>query len=177
MEILFEQPITIGALGIGLVAILFGGWSQTGDSRLLFGVAGAALFTIVLLFVERYVETDRERVDSILRQLAKHVEANELDQVLERIHPQQNGLKQRVEMEMTRWTFSKVQINRNLKITPQPDHQPPQVTATFNCQVEANASSVTGNGLVFIEVVFWKYRDKWLVYDAEYSDVREGFKR
>ena len=172
--IFLENPYLVGILGGGLVLLFVKGWLSSGRRELLFAALGCLALTVGLLFLERSIETDREQVRNTLHQLAHDIESDDADAVLTNIHSKANSaMVAQLKLEMARWKLNRVQINRNLEIESQPEHQPPQMKATFNCTVEVgNIGGQVGLDRpipIKVKALFQRDGERWKVRDGEWA--------
>jgi hypothetical protein len=175
--VLFEKPTLIAVLG-AIIAIVLGFlWYQTARRELLYGLAIVLALTIVGLVIARVVVTEREAVDMVLHEAAKAVAHNDLDAVLQMIHPQAQQVRDQAEAELPRYDFHEVTIKSNLEITFDKLDQPTEAVARFNVMVSGSER----NGLVknrrvprYCIVTFRKHENRWRLFSYEHDDPREG---
>ena len=73
----------------------------------------------------------------------------------------------------------KIEIKRNLKVTPDLEHQPPQFLATFNvlAQVDLGPGAIRDQGLIYCEVTFQRDGELWKARSATAdTDLRNGLR-
>ena len=78
-------PLGKGALYLR-PAILGTGWLKTGHRGLLAAAVVAVLLTISAVVVERVVDTDREKIEATLHQIAALVQQNRIAEVVQYAH-------------------------------------------------------------------------------------------
>ena len=178
MSGLWESPLTIVIGGLVLIAILGGGWLQTGHRALLYALLAALVLFAALLVTERLVRTEREQLRDTLHEITRDVESNDLERVLRHVHPANPAVRAEAETEFPRYRFHEVRIKRNLKIDIDMQHQPPKAEAEFNVVVVGSDA----DGLItdqrvprFVQVTFYKDGDTWKVYSYRHSPPQEGF--
>jgi hypothetical protein len=112
MNWLFEQPLIIVVLGVGLIFGLGAAWSATGRKELLYGVACALALLIAGLVTERLVITDREAIRATLQEIARDVKNNDRRAVVSHLHPSAPELKQKAEGELPNYKFSECRVTK-----------------------------------------------------------------
>lgn len=174
-----ESPVLIVVLGTALTVMIASGWTTTGNGYIGIGAVLVGLLTLGLVALERYVETDSEIVRDIVYELATKAEEGDVKGLLEHIHPLGTSVRERIEGELATWDFTKVEIKHNLKVTSEPEQQPPRMLATFNVQIAADLgpSAIRNEGIVYCEVLFIRDGDQWKVREANVeTDVRKSFR-
>ena len=177
MSGLFEEPVLPVVLGIITAVILGFAWLQTGKRPFIYGLVIAILLTILVVVVERVVVTDREAVDSVLRQAAREVERNDLAGVLRFVHAQAPEIRAQAEAEFPKYRFESVSIKNNLKITLNQPKNPTEAEATFNVMViGSNREGTIEHRRVarYVIVTFRKESDAWKIFSYEHRDFQEG---
>jgi hypothetical protein len=177
MSGLFEDPTLPVVLGIITAVILGFVWLQTGRRPFIYGLSAVIVLTILVIVIERVVVTDREEVDSVLRQAARAVEKNELAGVLRLIHPESPGMRAQAEAEFPKYKFESVSIKQNLKITLDQPGDANEAEATFNVMVIGSDRAGTMEHVRVPRYVIVKFRkdgDTWKAYSYEHHDPREG---
>lgn len=180
MNWLFESPFTIllGALAIGFV--LGVAWVQTGKNAFLYAVGGVVAAAVLLLVLERSIETDTEKVRKLLYQIAAEIENNDADRVVEHIVSSQTELAKLAKREMAPHTFTGVSITKIYSITEFPQKQPPAIVTEFTVAVSVAGTFLdqqvsVDNRPVFFKLTFWKDTDgQWKIADYEY-DINRPF--
>ena len=178
MNWLFDSPFTIllGAVAIGF--LLGVAWVQTGKNAFLYAVGGVALAAIGLLVMAYAVETDREKVKNLLYQIAREIERNDADAVVEHLISSQPKLAEVAKREMGTYKFTQVTITKIHSINEFPDKQPPSVVADFNVLVGVEGGGMgVENQPIYFKVTFWKDTDGlWKIADYQY-DLNRPFPR
>ena len=173
-----EEPLYIAIMGIVTIAILAFGWMQTSYRPLLYGTVAAAVMTLLLLIVEQWVETESEQLAAALEQMAADVKRNDLEAVLNDIASTAPETRARARSEFPDYSFSRVDIKRNLEITVDSDRQPPRATATFNVAVDGvfKASRTPFRQRFFVELTLVKEDGRWRVATYSYHSPQYGMK-
>jgi hypothetical protein len=132
---LFEQSLLLVVLGTIAVVVLGFTWLQTGRRPLLYAALACVVLTVCGVLIGRWVVTDREAIDAVLRQMAREVERNDLDAVLQHVHSQSPQIRARASAEFPQYQFESVSIKSNLQITVDQAKNPPEAVAKFNVLV------------------------------------------
>ena len=74
--VLFESPWLIGTLALILVGVLLFAWIQSGVANILKAAAIAGLIGALLLFVNMFVQTEREKLTALMQALADDLQNN-----------------------------------------------------------------------------------------------------
>ena len=168
MSWIIESPWPILAVGVFVVAILWGVYTQTRHPRAIYAAIGAVALFGGLLALERVILTEREVVEQTLFQIAAALEANDSDEVLEHISPQSQTVRDDARRHMNLVDISRVNIKSNLKVNVQSKHKPPLAEATFNVVIVASDKAghlVEQQIPRRLTVWFRKEADHWRVRD------------
>jgi hypothetical protein len=177
MSVIFEEPVLPVVLGIITAIILGFAWLQTGRKQFIYGLVAVIAMIIALVVVERMVVTDREAIDSLLRQGAKAVERNDLPGVLRLVHSQAPDIRAQAEAEFPKYRFERVSIKNNLKITIDQSKTPTEAEATFNVVVVGSDREGTIEHQQVPRYVIINLRkdgDAWRIYSYEHRNPAEG---
>ncbi len=169
--VLFESPITIIVVTLALLIVLAALLVQTGRRGFLVAVAAVVVAGIGLLGAERWVITESEQVRAMLHQVARDLEANQPQLVLDHCWPQATSLRQYLQSIMPQVTIHHASIKRNLRVEIQ--------QAGSEMTAEARANGVVQfshqNGLIanqmyarFFVIRLRKQDGRW--YLVEYDD-------
>ncbi len=82
MEFL-ENPIWLGGGGLLLAGATFMGWVQTGHKAALWGAIVIAVLTIVGVVILMRIETEKEKIETMLHHMAHDLETNDFDRLIE----------------------------------------------------------------------------------------------
>jgi hypothetical protein len=182
MNWLFDSPFTIllGALAVGF--FLGVAWVQTGRNLFLYCIGGVAAVAVLLLILERRIETDGEKVTRLLYQIAGEIQANDAESVMRHIVSSKPELAEQGRREMKNHSFSNVTITKIHSVEEFPNKQPPSVVAEFNVLVAGDfmkndkslGGGITMEGRpIFFKLTFWKDHDgEWRIADYEYDADR-----
>jgi hypothetical protein len=181
MTWLLEEPLPTIIAGVLAVAILGGLWIRTGRKGLVYALIAVVVAAVGLVLAEKWVVTYREQVDATLRQCAADVESNDLQAVLRHVHPQAEQIRLRVNSEFPKYHFREVRIARNLEITVNDQHDPPQALTRFNvAAVGSERGGLIANQRVlrYVEVTFQLDTDhEWRVIDYAHFDPLHGMRK
>lgn len=171
MNWIFESPITIVLLGAAVLAVLSTVWVQTGKSQVLIamGVVGALL--IAGLVVERLVQTDREKLEATVREIAANVRRNDHAKLYQHIATSAPELRARAQAEIPNYEFTECTVTKIYRVEVRDEKRPKEAEVEFMVRVSGNFNYQgyqTGDGtyLRFIRLYFvqdengsWKVRD------------------
>jgi hypothetical protein len=175
---ILERPLPILFLGVVLVAVLVGGLVQTGRRWLVPAIGGAVLLTAGMLILERLVVTPAEQVAATLREIAAHIERNDVDAVVESISPGRPALRQEARRHMSLVRISDVTIKANLRVEVLGDRNPPLAEARFNAVIRGTDRAGQLGTQIYPRYFIVNFRQedgRWRVRGYEMKDPREGF--
>jgi hypothetical protein len=176
MNWIFESPLTIVLLGAGALALLSTVWVQTGKSQVLIvmGIVGALL--IAGLAVERMVQTDREKLEATVREIAADVRRNDHAKLYQHIAKSAPELRARAQAEIPNYQFTECTVTKIYRVEVMSDKRPKEAEIEFMVRVSGNFNYQgfqTGDGtyLRFIRLYFVEELDgKWKVRDYAHED-------
>jgi hypothetical protein len=176
---LFESPWTIVIGGVALTVMFGGGWIQTGQKPALIGAVVALALTGVLLAVERFLVTDREEVTRTLHQIAADVASNDVERVLDHIHPYREEVKELARHEMPRYKFDEVRITKVHNVTVNEAFIPKQAIIEFNVVVTGSSRQGLDQGKYprFVIVTFLQDGDRWKISNYQHHEPQLGWQR
>jgi hypothetical protein len=168
-----ESPVPALMVG-GLTTALFaGGWMKTGHRWMLLLAVAALGITIGLVLLERYVVTERERVENTVLAIAERVQANDVPGLLEYIHADATNVRTRASQEMGRYRFSRVVVKNNLRVemnSPTAD----QAVAHFNVVVVLGdaGGTVTDQHIArTVQLTFARQGSEWRLWNYAHTNV------
>lgn len=168
MTWIVEEPIYILVLGILMLVFLGFLLVQTGSRIILHAMLGVAAFTVGLLILERSVETKKEQIEAALHDMARDVEANDLDAIYSHVYSAAPKILARAQREFPRYTFHDVNIKNNVEVTFEREHKPPKAFVTFNVVVDVQREGIRHRRVPrFVRVTLIQEEGRWRV--AEYS--------
>jgi hypothetical protein len=101
--------------------------------RVILGALLAVPVIILLcLLVDYLIVTEPERVSATLRQLARDLEANDVDAVVQHISSSSSALRDEARTGMAQFVVHKAVVKRNLEVTVGRDRMSPVAEARFN---------------------------------------------
>lgn len=171
MNWLFDQPLYIIVIGVLMAAMLAGGFLQTGRNVLFFAALGCLVLTGAMVGVERLVVTDREAVRQTLLDAAQAVENNDLDAVLEIVHPKAENVRALAQSVQRQHHFTSVRITRFERVEILADRNPPVAEIEFVVIVEGNLSNQPMRVPRRVLMTLTKDGDHWRAVEFEHTDV------
>lgn len=149
------------------------------EKSMLYVATIIAAVTAGIVITESLVVTDREAVTEIVYSLAKSVEANDMESVLSHVSPDREDAKDRIRIEMPRYSFDSVRVIGIADFTSKSDLDPRQAVIDFVVMARGRLTS-HGQGHHVqrrVELIFQLESDgKWRMIDYSHSDPRDGLK-
>lgn len=177
MSLFLENPLAIAIVGGITLAILGGGWYQTGRRELVFAFLAALVIFGGLLLLERSIITDAEAVKATIRTIAREAEAEDIPALTNRFHSTATRYRDQLQTEMVLYDIDRVSIKNNLKVKVDRQHQPPQAIATFNVVVVGGDKAGVIQEMTvprFVTATFWLEDGQWRCVDYKHEDVQAG---
>lgn len=173
MNWMMENPFWI--LLIGTTAAILCGvlWSQTQRRELFWGTGGIVILTLILLAVERFVETDREALRDTITTMADTVESNDVPGLIAFIDPSAEECRRRAEAEMPSYEFKRCNVVSYNALAFDNPSDPKKAMAVFFvwADVKLRAGGYESNVRRRVTLFFKKKDDgDWLVYDYDHDD-------
>ncbi len=167
MTWLLEEPWAILLMGVAVAAIFLVVLVQTRHWAAMGAIAVVVVLTIVLLVVEHNVVTPTEEVQNAIYGVAAAIEANDQQEVLDRISPNAPNLRSLVTGNMPRMEFSKARIVGRLNIVINKLTSPPSATANFQGLITGSAGRNRQNvtQLGRYRVTLRREGQQWLISD------------
>ncbi|MFN7449460.1 MAG: hypothetical protein ACK56W_11060 [Pirellula sp.] len=181
-SLLFENPFLVGVIGTIVFAMTIFGWLQTGNP----GAGGASIavaaITAFLLWLNVWIETDRESVRAMLSVAASEVEQNQLEKLKSRVHPEAT---ERVHLAMSQLPGFKFEQAKITQIHAIDFHMAAARKVAFvRMNVIADAESkggstagVRGKLAAWIQLELEQMDGKWRVVDCERKGPQHEFLR
>jgi hypothetical protein len=177
-ELLYESPLIVGFTGLALTIIALVVWIKGGFRNALYTACVLAVLTVVLLFLNLNIQTDREQIDQLLHDVAAAVQRNDLPTTLSYIHPNAVEGLQRAKNEMPKYEFTEARITGIKSIEVKPKLNPPLAVAEFYVAVSLNSGGRQVNGIRrFVRATLTKRDGRWLVSDYEHFEPTTGFRQ
>jgi hypothetical protein len=170
MSWLFEDS-TFVLIAAAFFAIgFFIAFLKTGRGLYLLWLGAVGLVALVLVLVERYVVTDRERIEETLFGAAEALAADDIAAVLDYLSPTAEPLRSEVRRRMQSLKIEEATI-ADLHIEFSPLELPPRAMARFLGVLKFEPSDVPYDRLLRrVTVKLVKEGDRWLVESYELRD-------
>jgi len=122
-----------------VVAAFVVGWLQTGKRGLIFAALATSLLIPAAWWLADWWVTDRERIEEIIHEVARSVEANDHAGVVAFIDESQT--RQQALAELPKYRFTMAQVNRLREIRLLPGNRPPSASAELSVKVDVGQQS------------------------------------
>ena len=171
---LFDSPIYIVLIGIVLGVFVGVAWTASGRQELLYALGAVVVLTVIMLIVERIVITDREAIRATLAEIARDVQANDVQRVLGHIAKSNPSLVQRAQNEMPNYDFTECRVTKIHKTDVDTSAEPYSAIVQFNVVVSGtfsqNGFEASGTYPRWIELKMVREADgKWRVEDYRHE--------
>jgi len=176
-ELLLESPILLGLIGLVIVGSAVFIWTQTSEKVAIYVAAVSIVVTILLVLISTQIVTDRERIQTILDEVAGALPANDQETILGYIHPSATELLARVKTELPRYEFRRAKVTSIKSITVNTTTTPQTAIAEFNVVVQVGIGNESIRVPRFIKVYFMQRDGNWLVRDYEQFSFADGLRR
>lgn len=171
-DTLAEQPLVVSVLLGCLAAVLIYAWLQTGKRA-----AGVLAIVSLLLIPGAWVlasqwQTDREKIEQIIRQTADAIQNNDHKAAVQAIADP--NVRSRAMMELPRFVFSMAEVNKIRSISVEPSKFPPTAMADLSVKVDVSTKGGQIRGqrvLRRLELQFEKQGNDWFVTNYRHSPV------
>ena len=173
--LLAEQPLLVSLmLGVLAAGLLFG-WLQTGKKEA--AIAGLVIGLLIPLawVIASGWETDREKIESLVYEIAQAVENNDSDTAVSIIGDPQT--KARARMELQRWNFELARVNRLRSIDVIEGTYPPEADVDLSVKVDVSQRSGSLRDVRVLRRLILKFQksgDDWVVVDYRHMPVTGG---
>ena len=144
MNVFFESPVTILIVGFLLFGITFYFWKETRLKPILYLMLGIAALTIILVFVEHFVETDNESLKDSISSLARAVENNDIETAVSFFSIKAKDARQMARAEMPSYTFRTCRVVKFAEIRVNENARPKTAEVDFIVFVDVNAPRYQG---------------------------------
>lgn len=177
---LMEQPLTIVFGGLLLAAMLIGGLIQTGKKWLLYAVVGVLVLTAGLLMLERSTITPREAVKATLHVIARDLERNDVEAIVQHISAGKTELRDEARRRLGSIEIVEVKIKRNLKVDVTSARGMDVAETSFNAVIRLKDSRYADflnedrPNAMFFRVWFKLEDGRWRIRKYETDDPRAG---
>lgn len=170
MTWLFEDSTFVLVAAAIFAFGFFVAFLKTGRGLYLLWLGAVALVSLALVLVERYVVTDRERIEETLFGAAEALEADDIEAVLDYLSPTAEPLRSEVRSRMRSLKIEEATV-ADLRIEFSPLELPPRALARFLGVLKFEPSEVPYDRLLRrVTVKLVKQGDRWLVESYELQD-------
>ena len=171
MSWLTEDPtfvlLAIGVVAVGIIIAIL----KTGRGLYLTWLGGVLLLALLVIVIDRYVVTDREKIEDTLYGAAAALEGGDVEGVTSYLAASGEALEREVRSRMRTTEVRKARVVSDLRIDFSPLESPPKATATFLGHVEFKAASVPlEQYLGRVKIQLAKEGDRWLVQSYDLND-------
>lgn len=169
MDWLFEDPTLVIVAIVVTQAILGAFFLATVKKAFLWAMAGLLVPLAGVLVADYLVVTDREAIESTIRNGVEALEANDLDRVLTFLSPTAVKTRERATWALGIVKFSNIRIS-DLKIQINRLTQPPTAEVRFFAVFRYEFKEPTPEAIYDVyaarfKVLFEKVDDRWLLTD------------
>ncbi len=176
LELLYEHPLIIGLAGAAAAGLAIFMWVQTGRKEGLIAGLVCLVLTMGLVLISWNVVTDRERITSLLDEVAAALQVNDHEAVFSYIHPNAVVGVQRARGELPRYVFSEARVTRVRDISVNRQTTPPTAIAEFMVVVNVAFQGMQQKLPRLVRVYFMERDGRWMVRDYEHaSPTASGF--
>lgn len=174
---LLENPVVIGIFGLVIASAAAVVWTQTGKSAGLYVAGLAVAITLLLIMLSVQIETDRERIQSTIDEVAEALSKNDYERVYSFIHPGATAAVTRAKAELPNYKFSEARVTRMKSIVVNRNSPPPTAIAEFNVAVTLEFQGQRIPVRRFVKAYFMLDGERWLVNDYEHFEPTAAFKQ
>jgi predicted PurR-regulated permease PerM len=176
MSTLLENPIGIGIFGAIIIGLLVFAAAQLGNRRVFYAAGGVLGVTVILVLVSISIETDEEKLNRLIQELAVALRNNDHNEALSFIHPNAVPILQRAQQDLSSVEFKEAKVTSVRSTLVNSVTRPPTATIEFIGYIKASSDRYTGGivagGPRLFKLYWVKHQDRWLIRDYEHSDVR-----
>lgn len=166
------MPGVVGGIVAAISAFV---WVQIGNKYLLYSTVGIAAFTIAAVMINIQVQTDNEKIRTLMSDIESAIRSNNHQKVYSYIHPNAAEGLAKVKGELPRYKFEEARITVVHSIETNFKSTPPTAIAEFN--VIVSIEQYPGKIPRFVRVFFMLKDGKWLVRDYEHAEPTAGFRK
>ncbi|MCU0716469.1 MAG: hypothetical protein MUD03_10120 [Pirellula sp.] len=173
-EILFESPMVV--LGFGAVFTLIAGytWVQTGSLWARNIALVFFLLTVLLVWLGNIIQTDKERVRSMLSEAASELQNNDFEKVKQRIHPKATDVVRAASDRLQEVRFSIARISRIHEIEVN-DGSPKTAQVRANVFVDVESQGFQAKTPRWVLLDLEEHDGKWKVVHFEHRNPQHEF--
>jgi hypothetical protein len=181
-SLLFENPILVGLIGIIVFSMTVFGWIQTGNPWAGRAAAILAVITAFLIWLNVWIETDRESVRAMLMEAASEVEQNQIEKLKGRVHPEATERVHQSMSQLPLFKFDQAKIAKIHAIELSKAGARKVAFVRMNVVAEAesklgSAEGMRGNLAAWLQLELEQMDGKWRVVDCERNGPHHEFLR
>jgi hypothetical protein len=169
-EFLFENPLILGFVGAIVTVLTLFGWVQTGNKYALYGGGICLLATILLVWLNIAIVTDKEQIRKMLGDTALELERNNVVALKSRLHPDHSQSVVSAMAMLPRVKFEVAQVTRIHSIEFHKVGSQQAARVRMNVYVEVQSDIMPGKIPRWVQLDLEKSQDKWLVVDFDHKD-------
>jgi hypothetical protein len=176
IDFILENPWIV--LGVGLavaVGVLIAGL-QSGRLGLLWAAGGAVILAFALCYLGHAVVTERESVVAMLTETAAAMERNDHAAVFEAIYPNPSAVVLASKQSLPFLKIEAFQITKIFEIQFSGATSARRAKVALNVVLKGSHRDFQLNVPRYLEIVLYRLKGKWLVYDYTDADPMQGFK-
>jgi len=174
-DYLFENPYGVGFVGTLLTALSLFGWVQTGNKIALYLGLGFFGLTGILVWLNLYIQTDREVIRVVLNETALELQENRHDAIKKRIHPDHTQQVASAVSLLGRVKFDVARITRVHAIDIAKAGNTSTARVRMNVYVEVQTDLMPGKIPRWVQLDLEKLGDQWLVVDFTHKEATFEF--
>lgn len=180
MTSLLENPLPTAVGGVMVVAVLGIIWINTGHKAVLYALLGAIGLFGALILLEKFVVTDREKIESAIRTIEVALEEDDANTVVSYIARDKTKIQQDARQYLATYVIESLNVSQ-LEIEVDPDNLPPIATAKFAVTVRGSRrdGAITNQAYPFSLVVTFRKQDddQWRIDGYELKPYQDAFKK
>ncbi len=164
MTLLTEQPLRLALVCLAVIVAVGAVYVQTRRPAAAKALGGVVVMSLLLILVERLVETDVEAIHALLYEMADDIAHNDRKALLEHVSPSADDLRRSIEGVMPTLHFEEAKITTTPDVRVVSSADPPAATATFRARVSAStAMTPEATAIPFVDVHLLKEATGWQV--------------
>ncbi len=176
VQFALESPLMVGLCGLVIVVGAALLWTQSGSKAALIVSGAAGIFTLITVLVGIQIETDRERIQRTIEEVAAALSKNDQQRVFSYIHPAATEAVARAKSELPNYKISEARVTRLKSIAVNRKSTPPTAIAEFNVAVTIEMQGQRAPVRRFVKAYFMLQGERWLVNDYEHFEPTAAFK-
>lgn len=181
-SLLFENPILVGLIGTIVFCMSIFGWLQTGNPWAGRAAIALALMTVFFVWLNVWIETDRESVQAMLFEAATEVEQNQIQKLKLRVHPEATERVHQSMAQLPSFQFNQAKITKIHAVDLSEAGARKVAFVRMNVIAEAesktgSAQGVRGKLAAWLQLELEQIDGKWCVVDCERNGPQHEFLR